>query len=79
MSDDVRWTKQAACEDAETDWFFATGASPESRAAKRICRSCNVREECLEFALENDMYGIWGGLDDRERAALQRHRERQTS
>ncbi|WP_407672362.1 WhiB family transcriptional regulator [Parafrankia discariae] len=33
------------------------------REAKRICSGCEVRAECLEYALENDeRFGIWGGL-----------------
>lgn len=39
--------------------------------AKRICRDCPVRLECLTFAYENDeRHGIWGGLDGRERTTL---------
>jgi len=33
-----------------------------TREAKRVCRSCEVQAECLEYALENDeRFGIWGG------------------
>ncbi len=31
---------------------------------------CEVRHECLEYALAHDeRFGIWGGLSERERAA----------
>ena len=44
-----------------------------TREAKRVCRSCEVRAECLEFALENDeRFGIWGGLSERERRRIKR-------
>jgi WhiB family redox-sensing transcriptional regulator len=32
-----------------------------------------VRAECLDFALENDeRFGIWGGLSERERRKFRR-------
>jgi WhiB family redox-sensing transcriptional regulator len=38
-----------------------------------VCRSCDVRAECLEYALENDeRFGIWGGMSERERRRLKR-------
>ncbi len=44
-----------------------------TREAKRICLGCEVRDECLEYALANDeRFGIWGGLSERERRRLKR-------
>jgi WhiB family redox-sensing transcriptional regulator len=41
--------------------------------AKRVCLSCEVRQECLEYALAHDeRFGIWGGLSERERRRLKR-------
>jgi WhiB family redox-sensing transcriptional regulator len=38
-----------------------------------VCRSCDVRAECLEYALEHDeRFGIWGGMSERERRRLKR-------
>jgi WhiB family redox-sensing transcriptional regulator len=34
-----------------------------------------VRDECLEFALDNgEKFGIWGGMSERERRRLRRAR-----
>ena len=50
-----------------------SGAS--TREAKEVCRGCVVREECLEFALQNgEKFGIWGGLSERERRRIRRQR-----
>jgi WhiB family redox-sensing transcriptional regulator len=39
--------------------------------AKEICAQCNVREDCLEFALRvREPHGIWGGLTEAERRPL---------
>ena len=41
----------------------------------RICTSCEVKAECLDYALDNDeRFGIWGGLSERERRRLRRAR-----
>ncbi len=38
-----------------------------------MCTSCEVRVECLDYALANDeRFGIWGGLSERERRRLRR-------
>jgi hypothetical protein len=45
----------------------------DSTPAKQICRRCPFRAPCLEYSLrENQKYGIWGGLDERQRRAIQR-------
>jgi WhiB family redox-sensing transcriptional regulator len=38
--------------------------------AKQICAVCEVRRECLDYALAaREVYGIWGGLTEIERRA----------
>ena len=40
-----------------------------------MCRGCEVRHDCLEFALQNgEKFGIWGGLSERERRRIRRQR-----
>lgn len=42
------------------------------RRAKAICQDCAVRDECLQYSLEiAEPHGIWGGLNEHERRALQ--------
>jgi WhiB family redox-sensing transcriptional regulator len=43
-----------------------------ARRAKGICRDCPVLSECLAYSLEVEEYGIWAGLDAREREELRR-------
>lgn len=70
------WTDDALCRQTGIDdalWFPGKGASV--RDAKSVCRHCQVRAECLEYALEhNERYGIWGMLSERERRKLQKDR-----
>ena len=65
--DDVGWQDQALCAQTDPEAFFPEKGG-STREAKRVCRGCEVRAECLEYALENDeRFGIWGGLSERER------------
>ena len=39
--------------------------------AMKFCADCPVRQECLEFALcENIEFGVWGGASERARARM---------
>lgn len=40
--------------------------------AYRVCNACPFTRECLEYALTNDVSGIWGGTTDAERRRLRR-------
>jgi WhiB family redox-sensing transcriptional regulator len=72
--DDRAWQDQANCLGVDPDLFFPErGAS--TREAKEVCRGCEVRQQCLEYALANgEKFGIWGGLSERERRRLRRQR-----
>jgi WhiB family redox-sensing transcriptional regulator len=69
-----RWQEEANCLGVDPDLFFPErGAS--TREAKEVCRGCVVREDCLEFALNNsEKFGIWGGMSERERRRIRRAR-----
>lgn len=67
----VDWASQAACRSGDPDALFVQGA--EQNAAKKVCRGCPVRMECLADALDNRIeFGVWGGMTERERRALLR-------
>ena len=72
-----QWRSAAACRSAEPDLFFPISDSGPAReqtaTAKAICATCQVRRECLAFALQTGQtYGIWGGTTEHERAAVRR-------
>lgn len=61
------WQVRALCRTTDPEAFFPEKGG-STREAKRVCRSCEVRTECLEYALDRDeRFGIWGGLSERER------------
>ncbi len=68
------WHDFANCLGVDPDLFFPErGAS--TKEAKEVCRGCVVREDCLEYALQNgEKFGIWGGMSERERRRIRRQR-----
>jgi WhiB family redox-sensing transcriptional regulator len=66
------WQEQALCAQTDPEAFFPEKGG-STREAKRICSGCEVKTECLEYALQHDeRFGIWGGLSERERRRLRR-------
>jgi WhiB family redox-sensing transcriptional regulator len=71
-SDPLSWQGDALCSQTDPEAFFPEKGG-STRDAKRICGQCNVQSECLEYALKNDeRFGIWGGLSERERRRLRK-------
>lgn len=67
-----QWQERALCAQTDPEAFFPEKGG-STREAKRICLGCEVRDECLEYALAHDeRFGIWGGLSERERRRLKR-------
>lgn len=70
--DDPQWQEKALCAQTDPEAFFPEKGG-STREAKRICMGCEVRDQCLEYALAHDeRFGIWGGLSERERRRLKR-------
>ena len=60
------------CAQTDPEAFFPEKGG-STREAKKVCLTCDVRDECLEYALMNDeRFGIWGGLSERERRKLKK-------
>jgi WhiB family redox-sensing transcriptional regulator len=78
--DQTDWIERGACNgmtethgaELVSKLFFPTRGEG-TRRAKEICAGCEVREECLEFAIvSGEKFGIWGGKSERERRSLRR-------
>jgi len=66
------WQERALCAQTDPEAFFPEKGG-STREAKKVCTSCEVRVECLEYALANDeRFGIWGGLSERERRRVKK-------
>lgn len=68
------WMESGNCRGVDSELFFPR--VNESRfvttAAKAVCRACEVRAQCLEYALANgERFGVWGGYAPKERQRMQ--------
>jgi WhiB family redox-sensing transcriptional regulator len=76
----LEWEHQAACRDhprLDPVAWDLDGSGARGTAALQVCRTCPVREACLEHALEwntYDQWGIRGGLYPNERRRILRCR-----
>lgn len=82
MGSAMDWRHRAVCLDEDPELFFPIGntgpAIMQIEEAKQVCRRCDVREQCLAWALEAGQdHGVWGGLSEDERRALKRRNARQ--
>ena len=76
--DDQGWQFRAACRGPQINVFFPPShferkndKRERERRAKLICKSCAVRNACLDYALRiREQHGIWGGLNEVERKEL---------
>jgi WhiB family redox-sensing transcriptional regulator len=58
------------CQEIDGEMWFpeAGGERYESLVAKKYCGECPVQRECALYAIAaGEQYGIWGGLNDRQR------------
>ena len=68
----LAWQTDSLCAQTDPEAFFPEKGG-STRDAKKICTTCEVRNQCLEYALANDeRFGIWGGLSERERRKLRK-------
>ena len=78
IASEMAWADRALCAEVDPALFYP-GKGGDARPAKRVCMACEVRAECLEYALAHseDQYdagsfGIWGGLSPAQRQRLRR-------
>jgi WhiB family transcriptional regulator, redox-sensing transcriptional regulator len=74
----MSWEESARCGQYDPEIFFDPTVRSERRA-KSICAQCPVRVDCLAYALSvRTEFGVWGGLNGRERSSLLRRSRRAT-
>jgi WhiB family redox-sensing transcriptional regulator len=70
----ANWRQLAACRDVVPGLFFPIGtAQPallQAEEAKQVCRRCPVQSQCLAWALDHKVTGIWGGTTEDERRLI---------
>ena len=77
--------EKGACTGHPTEWWFPIKLRGNKRAAmgqlrrtssqaKALCGICDSKEECLEYSLHHEPLGIWGGIEEGDRAVIRRRR-----
>ncbi|MGH8883777.1 MAG: WhiB family transcriptional regulator [Egibacteraceae bacterium] len=74
------WRDRAACVGHDTERFYPAGttgaALDQAEQAKAVCAVCDVRPQCLDYALgTNQDAGVWGGMTEDERRTYRRSRQ----
>lgn len=67
------WEEYGACGQYSyvADLWFPEGRwSNDNETAKGICDTCPVQPQCLDYAIDNPQFGIWGGLTESERERI---------
>lgn len=65
------------CATTDPEAFFpekGLGGQKSVRLAKSMCNSCVYVTKCLQWAIDNNETGIWGGTTERERRYMKRTR-----
>lgn len=64
------WQADSLCAQTDPEAFFPEKGG-STREAKKICGSCEVKNICLQVALQNgERFGIWGGMSEHQRRKL---------
>lgn len=69
------WRARALCfyTDPITKEKFTGGNKQDTIRAKLVCASCDVRDQCLSYALENyETTNVYGGMSEAERRSARR-------
>ncbi len=68
------WMAKGNCRNYPPAVFFPSDGVGVDRA-RRICATCQVVDDCLEYALANRIdHGVWGGASERERRRILKRR-----
>ena len=78
----MEWLDRARCLDQDPELFFPIGttglALDQIEVAKAVCLGCEVRTQCLAWALDTAQdAGVWGGTSEEERRVIRRARRRE--
>ncbi len=68
------WMAEGTCRLYPPNKFFPSDGAGVERARK-ICATCPVVSECLDYALTHRIeHGVWGGCSERERRRILKRR-----
>lgn len=61
--------------DGSTWLFYPEQGGTEGTTAREVCSGCQVRRECLDYAMERpEIFGTWGGTSELVRVRMRNPR-----
>ena len=66
------WMDRANCIGTDPEAWFPGKGGRASPPIRRVCGACEVQSDCLDYALEHNLRGIWGGLTESQRVRMRR-------
>jgi len=73
---DLSWMSRGACRGSDTSCFYPEKNEPalmaKMRQCREICAGCEVRQECLDYAVKYEPFGFWGGMSEKDRKIYRR-------
>lgn len=69
----MSWQDNANCIGIDTEMFFPvadSGSYSSEDYLRKMCNNCEVKKNCLDFALNNLVQGWWAGTVDSQRAKM---------
>ena len=75
LANGIKKTGSPSCQQSDPEAWFPEGGSTSSHrnSAVIMCKACPVQQLCLQYALiNNEQYGIWGGVNTRERNRMRK-------
>ena len=78
-TDKTEAPRNGACSGKPVDWFYPIAPRTResiinNRAAINLCKECDILNNCLNYALEFELHGIWGATMPRELEEIRRAR-----
>jgi len=68
--EDTKFYDSANCAGADTESFFVISGDKYPPQLKKICGNCDVKNDCLRFALKYNVQGYWAGTNEKERRRM---------
>jgi len=76
---ELEWMQDGECRNYPPKAFFPSDGVGVD-AARRICATCKVQAQCLEYALTARIdHGVWGGCSERERRRILKRRRQEAT
>ncbi len=64
------------CREVGSEFFFPEEGKETDTSiysfGKMVCSGCEVKKECLDWAVRHEGFGLWGGATPRERMFIRR-------